>query len=299
MAKKATKVEQSVEPSKFGVFVSWSGDQSKQIAEAVSSLIPNIFQDVQTFVSSNDIDAGTNWFGRITDELAVTEFGVLCLTPDNLAKQWIHFEAGALAKRITDKARVVPYLHGVATSDLSPPLSLFNGVHADKAGTLSLLKSLNSVRPVRFEQARLQEIFDKWWPDTEAKLKSIPKKPAVTTPHRDDRALLEEILAVVRGQQSVMAPDFVVSGGDAVGRAMTNFVQVKHRDPGLKVQLLGKLADIEIALLSYDGSDSTRTFYLKNYVMISEDILGLYKKCIDTNGYRCRGVRLDSLSLEH
>jgi TIR domain len=128
---KATTKDSQTKAGTVGVFISWSGETSRAIAEALSSLIPNIFQDVTAFVSSNDIDAGSNWFGRISAELATTEFGILCLTQDNLAKQWIHFEAGALAKRITDRTRVVPYLHGVTLSDLSPPLSLFHGVNAD------------------------------------------------------------------------------------------------------------------------------------------------------------------------
>src|SRR6266550_2287932 len=68
---------------------------------------------------------------RIAGELARTSFGILCLTSLNLDNKWIHFEAGALAKQITDQVRVVPYLHGVSPSDLSPPLNMFNGVKAD------------------------------------------------------------------------------------------------------------------------------------------------------------------------
>ncbi len=172
--RKPPRLEQPTDHSKNGVFISWSGEQSRQLAEALRSLIPNVFQDVATFVSSNDIDAGTNWFGTILNELANTEFGILCLTADNLTKPWIQFEAGALAKTITDKARVVPYLLAVSKSDLAPPLSLFQGVTADKAGTPELLQSLNNVRMGSFEQAHLQTIFDKWWPDYEKALKASP-----------------------------------------------------------------------------------------------------------------------------
>src|SRR3954469_25409728 len=113
------------EPGKCGVFISWSGDQSRRIAEGLHQLIPDVFQDVATFVSSNDIDAGSTWSTKILVELGVTEFGIICLTPDNLMKPWIHFEAGALAKRVMDKAKVVPYLWNLSSTDVAPPLSLF------------------------------------------------------------------------------------------------------------------------------------------------------------------------------
>jgi hypothetical protein len=234
------------ETGKFGVFLSWSGDTSRKLAEAIGSLIPNVFQDVKTFVSSNDIDAGSSWFGRISEELNATEFGVLCLTNENLAKQWIHFEAGALAKRIADRARVVPYVHGVDVSDLSPPLSMFQAVKADKEGTHSLIRSLNSVRGEPFEQSRLTEIFEKWWPEFEEELRSLPPAAVTLSTHRPDRELLEELLALARASQKP-----VTNSGAAF-----DFTRPTAADPfviqmtkqSLRTQLLVKIAELEASI---------------------------------------------------
>ena len=247
--RKVVEPEPAREQSKFGVFLSWSGDESRQIAEAIGTLIPNVFQNVQTFVSSNDIDAGSNWFGMVSSKLACTEFGIICLTPDNLAKQWIHFEAGALAKSIIDRAKVVPYLHGLSPSNLSPPLSLFQSVNADKAGTLTLLSSLNDVRQQRFEQARLERIFEKWWPECEHKLTSIPPVSRSTPAQRSERDLLDEVLAILRGIQT---------SGQLAGAAGPNrqetVISSGHSGSkeSLRVQLALRIADLELLALEHE-----------------------------------------------
>lgn len=241
--RKPPRLEQPTDHSKNGVFISWSGEQSRQLAEALRSLIPNVFQDVATFVSSNDIDAGTNWFGTILNELANTEFGILCLTADNLTKPWIQFEAGALAKTITDKARVVPYLLAVSKSDLAPPLSLFQGVTADKAGTLELLQSLNNVRISSFEQEHLQTIFDKWWPDYEKALKAIPSPSHKSPAKRSELDLLQEVLQILRAIQTSGQLSPAGSTGPGLMAPSDNPLT---RD-SLRVQLLLKLADMKMA----------------------------------------------------
>lgn len=50
-------------------------------------------------MSSNDIGSGDAWQDRIFDQLASVDFGVLCVTPENLTSPWLLFEAGALAIR--------------------------------------------------------------------------------------------------------------------------------------------------------------------------------------------------------
>lgn len=78
------------------VFISWSGSQSRAIAEAFRDFIGNVIQNVTPFMSSHDIEAGSRWQDRLAKELAESVVGVLCLTPDNLGSEWVQFEAGAL-----------------------------------------------------------------------------------------------------------------------------------------------------------------------------------------------------------
>jgi hypothetical protein len=249
--------------SKTGVFVSWSGTISRRIAEAIGKgLVQNVFQDVQTFVSTNDIDAGSNWFGRITQELEATDIGIVCLTSDNLASQWIHFEAGALAKRVTDKARLIPYMYRITAADITPPLSMYQAVSATKEGTFALLQSINKVRNEQFEAARLQEIFEKWWPGYEADLKTIPQTPESGPPPRPEREQLAEMLAILRNMdatQKQAAPSLATAESSSMSKQ------------ALRVQVLSKIGDLEVLLLPYKGDpDVTKTFNLRQVMQSLE-----------------------------
>lgn len=60
------------------------------------------------------------WAAEILTQLDVTNIGIICVTPENMGRPWLSFEAGALAKRI-GTARVVPFLFGMTKNDWSYP----------------------------------------------------------------------------------------------------------------------------------------------------------------------------------
>src|SRR5438067_2326988 len=105
----------------LNVFLSWSGDRAKVVAEMLRGWIPELIQGVECFVSSQDIASGDNWGSVLEQHLDQSEFGIICLTPENHARPWILFEAGVLAKRYGGSTRACPYLIGVAPQDLKPP----------------------------------------------------------------------------------------------------------------------------------------------------------------------------------
>ena len=80
------------------VFISWSGELSRRVAEILRGWLPNVNQKLDTFVSSQDIEMGSRWEEGIAGQLAGTHCGILCLTPQNREKPWVLFEAGALSK---------------------------------------------------------------------------------------------------------------------------------------------------------------------------------------------------------
>jgi hypothetical protein len=178
------------------IFVSWSGDRSKTIANALKHWLPDVFQGIQIWMSDHDIQAGARWSNELGGELESSSFGILCLTPDNLQSHWLTFEAGALSKAIKE-SRVAPYRFQLRASDVGPPLSQFQGVDANEEGTLRLVRSINEAlgRPLADEE-RIRRVFEHWWPDLRNMLAEIPS----TSTHkiRPDRELLEEILEIVR-----------------------------------------------------------------------------------------------------
>ena len=52
------------------VFVSWSGELSKEIAEVLKKWIPCIIQSVEVFYSPEDIEKGDSWDATISSELS-------------------------------------------------------------------------------------------------------------------------------------------------------------------------------------------------------------------------------------
>ena len=82
------------------VFLSWSGDVSQQVAIALHKWLPYVLQRVKPFLSSSDISAGENWVDLLAEELQNTNYGIICVTPYNIRKPWINFEAGALSGRV-------------------------------------------------------------------------------------------------------------------------------------------------------------------------------------------------------
>ena len=84
------------------VFISWSGERSKQVAQLLDEWINCVIQAVDPYLSLN-IDKGDVWLSSINDSLADTSVGIICLTKENLNKPWVLFEAGALAKGKSEK----------------------------------------------------------------------------------------------------------------------------------------------------------------------------------------------------
>ena len=99
------------------VFLAWSGEVSKKMAGLLKEYLPLFVRNIAIFMSE-DITKGKRWHSEIANALGSTKFGILCLTPENLTSEWIHFEAGALSKTIDDSTHVCPLLLGVKKSEL-------------------------------------------------------------------------------------------------------------------------------------------------------------------------------------
>lgn len=184
------------------VFISWSGTRGKALAEALAEWIPNVLQAVKCFYSDEGIRAGQRWNNEINSELEATDFGILCVTPENVRAPWLNFEAGAIAKRASLDSRVVPVTLGFLPSLLDPPLNQFNGVEATAEGIKSLIKSLDEVAATGIN---VDQTFEVWWPALKEKLDELPAPEAdadvapPAPPSTEEK--LSEVLGVVQGIQ--------------------------------------------------------------------------------------------------
>ena len=180
------------------VFISWSGLRSERVAVALRDWLPSVIQSVNPFMSASDIEKGSRWPDVLATHLNDAQFGLICLTQENLEAPWLLFEAGALSKSI-ENSRVVPYLYGVSQAQLQGPLAQFQAAVADQSSTLGILKSINeTLGGNALDQARLESAFETWWPQLARMLEDIPEATEEAPPSRADRDILEEILRLSR-----------------------------------------------------------------------------------------------------
>ncbi|SEF02830.1 TIR domain-containing protein [Streptomyces sp. 2112.3] len=192
------------------VFLSWSGERSKKTAEALWSWLPDVLQYINPWLSSLDISAGRRGVREITDELSETNFGIICITPENQSSTWINFEAGALSKQV-EGGYVVPFLIGMKTTDLISPLSQFQAVIGDsKDDVQKLLFDLNDASVgLAIPRERLERAFQRSWPEFGNEMRSIsaisPRDNLSNTVQRSEADMTEEILLIARQLDHRMA----------------------------------------------------------------------------------------------
>lgn len=207
------------------VFISWSGDLSNKLADAVRQWLPGVLQFVKPYFTPSDIEKGTKWSSDISGELESSNIGIICLTKDNLTKPWILFEAGALSKNL-ENSRVCTLLFGIDSTDLKGPLTTFQTTKFEKSDFKKLVKSINNTGgDNKLDDSVLTEVFDMWWDKLEKTVKKIIKehKNNDEVEHRSERDILEEILELSRlgmrkrSRESEMNPRII---RDFIGRSV-------------------------------------------------------------------------------
>jgi len=182
------------------VFISWSGNRSKSVAQLLRDWLPAVIQAARPYFSPNDIAKGARWSSEVALELQESKIGILCVTSENLLAPWLMFEAGALAKSL-DQSRVIPLLFDLEPSALTGPLAQFQAVKFEEQEVRKLVAAVNEqLGPAALAESVLDSVFDKWWPELEAGVSRLREAaPSKNTgPQRSDRELIEEVLGIVR-----------------------------------------------------------------------------------------------------
>ena len=182
------------------IFITFSGEKSKAIAIALREWLPKVLQATDPWMSEHDIEKGRRWGQEISKALGETNFGIVCLTPDNLTSPWIHFECGALAKSV-DESYVWTYLLKLENSDVAEPLGQFQHTKANKEDTRKLMFTINKLLGEKSEnnlsESQLNETFDLWWPKLESNIEMV-SKTIESTSRRTEQEILEELLDITR-----------------------------------------------------------------------------------------------------
>lgn len=132
------------------------------------------------------------------------------MTSENQNSRWMHFEAGAIAKRFED-GYVVPFLIGMKTTDLISPFSQFQAIIGDSREDVhKLLFDINEASgDLAISRERLERAFQRSWPEFESGMRSIsaisPKGNLSNTVERSQADMTEEILLIARQLDQRMA----------------------------------------------------------------------------------------------
>ncbi|MBH0109174.1 toll/interleukin-1 receptor domain-containing protein [Salinibacterium sp. NG22] len=189
------------------VFVSWSGDESRKLAEGIRAWLPQVLlQNVEAFVSSQDIEKGSRGLSVIANNLDDTDYGIIILTQATQDAPWLNFEAGALGKSLGE-SRVSPLLVDLTQADVTGPIQQFQMTSlAHIEDVWKLVTDINKLvdNPVPLAQMRI--LFDNAWPAFEKAIKVAQKGagPAKTT--RPSQEILDEILFRVRNLERRSSP---------------------------------------------------------------------------------------------
>jgi hypothetical protein len=188
------------------VFISWSGQVSRQIAQAIYEWLPSALQNVKPWFSG-EIEKGANWQADLFAELEDTKFSIVVLTPEALKSDWIMFETGAAAK-VVGKSHACPVLFGLEPTEVSGPLASFQLTRFEQDDFFKLFRTINTaLGDSKLDDGVLTSVFRKWWPDLETRVQEILSKAAPPAkPQRDITKMVEETLLLVRSIQNALAP---------------------------------------------------------------------------------------------
>lgn len=235
------------------VFISWSGELSKNIAEVIKTWLPCIIQSVEVFFSPDDIEKGENWDTKVSTELLECKYGIICLTKENVSAPWIHFESGALAKALD--SRVATLMINVTPTDIKGPLSRYQATKLDKDDFFQLIKNINEQLETQLNIEVLKTLFNTLWDKINNDFKNLLEKYQDISPKKkkgikNDEAL-DEILLLLRKLNStvssptnILPPDYI-SGILETSRRYDKGNEIYHNQ--LLFQLLdyiGKVLEI-------------------------------------------------------
>ena len=165
-------------------------------------------QSVDVFFSTEDIEKGDNWQLKLSNELRDANYGVICVTPENIDAPWLHFEAGALSKMLDSKVMVLAI--NVNFTDIKGPLKSFQATKLEKDDIFRLLKSINNVQEKPLTEEKLKISFEAFWPQFEKEMENLKKYSIKTKSEKKSSSsvnidkTLDEMLQLIRNQNSII-----------------------------------------------------------------------------------------------
>lgn len=160
------------------LFLCWSGQRSRQVAEALKQYFESIFltlkwSNARVAMSETLIAKGAPWSAQLLKDLENARAGIVCLTPENRASTWLHFEGGAIATHELNEQDGTPksenspnklfgFLFTFDNTQIDGPLSLFQATiyRRDYSRDRDELARLTEAVLRRFEESGAARRYD-------------------------------------------------------------------------------------------------------------------------------------------
>jgi len=264
------------------VFLGWSGERSQAMAVALRDWLPLVLHYAEPWVSETDIAAGERWADAIATELDACNFGIVCVTPENLNSPWILFEAGSLSKSL-ENSRVIPLLLDLELSGIAGPLAQFQAKKIDKAGVEEAVQSINKSAAEPVPEARAKQLFDALWSDLENKVLAIPAPSEAAKPARTQHQILEDLVTSVRSLEAKVRDTPEYSPRPSKARRLDRMHPMMLRDMAM---MSGAEPGDPMVLLMFAG-------------LLRDDLPWLYELAVDAHqAYRSGDMRAYELAVE-
>jgi hypothetical protein len=235
---------------KLRIFISWSGDLSNEVAQQLKIFLQRVISGSVVWLSSEDISAGAFWHREIMTGLEDSRVGLIVLTRENVAKPWLHYEAGYLSKYINDGLGLVaPVLVRVSTSEIVGPMTSLQSVELAEGPMYKLMQDINGKHSTPADSAVLKDLFEAFWPalmgKTDDAVGAHRTKVNLVKPFNNERTLTE-ILDTVRGlARAAESPEANRVGSGATERQMLNLIRTAIKS-GLTSAEISKLMDMAV-----------------------------------------------------
>ena len=145
------------------IFISWSGRHSRLTAEAVDTLLSDVFaKKTKTWFSQVEIQKGSRWSIELAAALERCAFGIICVTRLNRNSPWLLFESGSIAKAV-NHSRVCPLVVDLIPSEIDGPLSQFQITQATRHDMFLLINAINKLLDRPLKPAQVQAKFQPAW----------------------------------------------------------------------------------------------------------------------------------------
>ena len=178
------------------LFLSWSGDASREIATLLYEYLPRLLPGVEPFLSERDIPSGTDWAAELAKKLSESRFAIVCLSPDNVDSAWLLYEAGALTNHKAQRLCAL-LTGGLRKDDVPKPLSRFQHRAFSEADFARLVKDIARMQDAAPDETGLDQALAAAWPAIATRYQDIQARhPVAACPRTLETSFERRVLTL-------------------------------------------------------------------------------------------------------